>query len=467
MAQLDENRKWTQDEIINNTKNVVRGLETLKNEHSSLLTNLNIPDKNSELEEAKVGVVQESLDKLELGLGEAQDEGIENDSDVMSQDEDDGDVDGENNIYFPSCRVIDPSSGVLCERGLSDFIFYQGRYEVAVPLCKQALEDLEKTSGHDHPDVATMLNILALVYRDQNKYKEAANLLHDALTIREKTLGEDHPAVAATLNNLAVLYGKRGKYKDAEPLCKRALEIREKVLGKDHPDVAKQLNNLALLCQNQGKYDEVEQYYQRALEIYTTKLGPDDPNVAKTKNNLASAYLKQGKYKAAETLYKQVLTRAHEREFGTSGELDDDGKRGKDNAPYGEYGGWHKAAKVDSPTVTTTLRNLGALYRRQGKFEAAETLEDCALRSRQSVNALDVVRQTKVAQLLAEESGSYPNSLSASNSSLNSSANISTKSLIEDKDDERKNGKREKTFSRLKRTLSSRGQRLMEKMGAS
>ena len=71
-----------------------------------------------------------------------------------------------------------------------------------------------------------MLNILALVYRDQNKYKEAANLLNDALAIREKTLGENHPAVAATLNNLAVLYGKRGKYKDAEPLCKRALEIR-------------------------------------------------------------------------------------------------------------------------------------------------------------------------------------------------------------------------------------------------
>lgn len=106
----------------------------------------------------------------------------------------------------------------------------QGRYEVAVPLCKQALEDLEKTSGHDHPDVATMLNILALVYRsdtfssvdhalvmhsncnfqsspccpvspfhsrrDQNKYKEAAHLLNDALSIREKTLGKDHPAVS-------------------------------------------------------------------------------------------------------------------------------------------------------------------------------------------------------------------------------------------------------------------------------
>ena len=54
----------------------------------------------------------------------------------------------------------------------------------------------------------------------------------------------------------------------------------------------------------------------------------------------------------------------------------------KNNLPLhtGEYGGWHRAAKVDSPTVTTTLKNLGALYRRQGKYEAAETLEDCALR---------------------------------------------------------------------------------------
>ena len=150
-----------------------------------------------------------------------------------------------------------------------------GRYEVAVPLCRQAIEDLEKTHGHNHPDVATMLNILALVYRDQNKFKEALQLLTEALTIREKTLGLEHPAIAATLNNLAVLYGKKNRYKEAglltrallnerdlsrfvrlEPLCKRALDIREKCFGADHPDVGKQLNNLALLCLNQGRNHE-------------------------------------------------------------------------------------------------------------------------------------------------------------------------------------------------------------------
>lgn len=31
----------------------------------------------------------------------------------------------------------------------------------------------------------------------------------------------------------------------------------------------------------------------------------------------ASCFLKQGKYKEAEVLYKEILTRAHEKEFGS------------------------------------------------------------------------------------------------------------------------------------------------------
>lgn len=270
----------------------------------------------------------------------------------------------------------------------------QGRYEVAVPLCKQALEDLEKNNGRNHPDVATMLNILALVYRDQNKFKEAASLLNDALKIRENTLGPDHNAVAATLNNLAVLYGKRHKYAEAEPLCKRALLIREKVLGDNHPDVAKQLNNLALLVQNQGKYEEVEMYYKRAIEIYSRELGPNDPNVAKTKNNLASAYLKQGKNLEAEKTYKEVLTQAHLEEQPNADNPSNKSiwmlaeerqefinNNGGDNSGEGqETGAWHKV-KVNSPTIISTLKNLSLIYRRQGKYDAAEILDSVAQRN--------------------------------------------------------------------------------------
>ena len=76
----------------------------------------------------------------------------------------------------------------------------QGRYEVAVPLCKQTLEDLERSVGSsNHPDVATMLNILALVYRDQNRCREAAGLLNRALAIRQKGTFTPHHMQFGTL----------------------------------------------------------------------------------------------------------------------------------------------------------------------------------------------------------------------------------------------------------------------------
>ena len=44
------------------------------------------------------------------------------------------------------------------------------------------------------------------------------------------------------------------------------------------------------------------------------------------------------------------------------------------------------SSPVYRATITTTLKNLGALFRRQGKFEAAEVLEECAMRARKAVS---------------------------------------------------------------------------------
>ena len=63
--------------------------------------------------------------------------------------------------------------------------------------------------------------------------------------MREQALGPEHPDVATSLNGLAMVYHEEGKYTDEEPLLRRALAIREKVLGPEHPDVADILNNLA------------------------------------------------------------------------------------------------------------------------------------------------------------------------------------------------------------------------------
>jgi len=46
-----------------------------------------------------------------------------------------------------------------------------------------------------------------------------------ALELAERQLGPEHPDVATSLNNLAELYREQGRYAQAEPLQKRALAI--------------------------------------------------------------------------------------------------------------------------------------------------------------------------------------------------------------------------------------------------
>lgn len=172
-------------------------------------------------------------------------------------------------------------------------------------------------------------------------------------------------------NSFVCLLGKRNKFKEAEVLCKRALDIREKCLSPSHPDLGKQLNNLALLCQNLGKYPEAEEYYKRAIDIYIQGFGSNDPNVAKTKSNLASVYLKQQKYKEAEQLYKEVLT------------YDTDSSTLTNDKHLAQV-----HSSTDLPTVSTTLKNLSLLYRQQGRYDTADTIENCVSHAHDDAQAI-------------------------------------------------------------------------------
>ena len=142
----------------------------------------------------------------------------------------------------------------------------------------RSLSIREKQLGENHPDVATSLNNLAALYRNQGKYNEAEPLLLRCLKIVRKTLGENHPDFVQSLTNLAGLYNSQGKYNEAEPLYQRSLSITEKQLGENHPEVANSLNNLAFLYNDQGNYAEAKNLSQRALTICQQKLGDQHPN---------------------------------------------------------------------------------------------------------------------------------------------------------------------------------------------
>jgi tetratricopeptide (TPR) repeat protein len=146
-------------------------------------------------------------------------------------------------------------------------LYRAGDYGQAVVVAKRALEVAENNVGPNHPDVATSLTLLAMLYKDQGQSAQAEPLYQRALAITEKALGPDHPAVAMTLTNLAMLYMIQGQYAQAEPLYRRALAIDEKVLGPNHPNVARDLDNLVALYRATQREEEAKTLEQRAARI--------------------------------------------------------------------------------------------------------------------------------------------------------------------------------------------------------
>ena len=111
-----------------------------------------------------------------------------------------------------------------------------GRWEEALPLHKDILEQVAVESGKAGNEYATALNNLATIYQNTGRPDAAEPLFDQALSIHRRVLGDDHPDTATSLNNLAELYRAQGRYSEAAPLFKEAVEIMERVLGAEHPN---------------------------------------------------------------------------------------------------------------------------------------------------------------------------------------------------------------------------------------
>ncbi|MFP5264096.1 MAG: tetratricopeptide repeat protein [Blastocatellia bacterium] len=223
-------------------------------------------------------------------------------------------------------------------------------YQQAQKLYQEAQALLETSAGPDHPEVATSLNDLALMYVDQGKYADGAPLLERSLSILEKALDPGDFNLADPLTNLAVCYSAQGKYGEAEPLYKRALEIHSKSLPANSPALAESLNHLGFLYYEQGKYAQAEPLFNQSLAIWQNDPDPGSQlNAALSLNGLAGVYRKRGQYAEA----KKYLNLA------------------------GQY--HRELLDTDQITIAEDVENMGLLYADQGDYEAAEAALNQAL----------------------------------------------------------------------------------------
>ncbi len=191
---------------------------------------------------------------------------------------------------------------------VGQFTFYLGKLTQAEEHIKKSLEIWGKNIGKKHPDYASPLNNLAMVYAKLGKYPQAEKFQQKSLEISKKNRGEEHPEYANSLNNLAVVYYHQGKFPQAEDFYKKSLDIWKKILGEEHPDYAQSLNNLAGVYVKQKKYSQAEELYKKSLEIKKKTIGEEHPNYAISLGYLGALYYDQKRYEAAVTHQKAALT---------------------------------------------------------------------------------------------------------------------------------------------------------------
>lgn len=181
------------------------------------------------------------------------------------------------------------------------------QHDATLQTVEEAVRVSEREHGSDHPDTATQLNRLAILYREAGQFTKALPLFERALAIREKTLGPADPATAESIKGLAMVYLKLGQPAKALPLYERALSLTETLSHPKHEDLVEALNGLAYALNELGQYPKALPLYQRALSLRESKLGPDDPDTVTSLNDVAFTYSMQGEYAKALPLYERTL----------------------------------------------------------------------------------------------------------------------------------------------------------------
>lgn len=197
-------------------------------------------------------------------------------------------------------RFAPEVAGVLNDLAMLDLA--QGRHLKAEPLLKQALAVAGRALPPEHPERAVYLTGLARWHHAQTRYLEAEPLYREALAIRKRALPPDHPEVAAALNNVAALYYDQGRFAEAAPLLEQALAIARMSLPRDHPDTVICLLNLAALYHRRKKYARAELLYREALAIREQRASEDPVSLADDLERHARVLRKLGRRREAAPL---------------------------------------------------------------------------------------------------------------------------------------------------------------------
>lgn len=189
---------------------------------------------------------------------------------------------------------------------LATTLFELGRFDEARPYVETALAIRRRLPEDNRQETAILVNELGRQVMAKGDFAGAELLLREAL----KLYGEstpDHPDLASLLNNLAVTMAQQDRHSEAVAFYERALETRRRVLAPDHPDIAMVMANMSGTLVSLGRLDEAEEALQAALSIRRQAFGDAHPTVGSNLSLLGKVRLARGDVEGAAELYRRSV----------------------------------------------------------------------------------------------------------------------------------------------------------------
>lgn len=177
----------------------------------------------------------------------------------------------------------------------------------AKPLFDRALELTIKLRGRDHPDVAVVLDNMAIHLRGD---RDSVEWHRKALRISESTLGPDHLDTAKCLDNLAGALAAQGAFEEAEALARRALAIWKVERGLHHADTHVSLNIIQHAAVSREDYVAAAEACRLMLQGLTSDSTEQLQDMLANVLRLGTILILHGHTADAELLYRDYLTLA-------------------------------------------------------------------------------------------------------------------------------------------------------------
>ena len=129
------------------------------------------------------------------------------------------------------------------------------------------------------PQVAGIMNDLALSRAYEGDHAEAMALMHQVVSLDSALFGPSHPDLAAHLENLGLVYDLSGFPDSNVAVLRQALAMRRAVLADDNPAIGRSLFNLAVAEYLRRDYAAAEPLFEEALARMRQAYGPEHTDV--------------------------------------------------------------------------------------------------------------------------------------------------------------------------------------------